>query len=203
MTILPMDRIEAIVEAALKGYRGRNDWPDIKQEALLAAWQAIDTGKGSAAEPSTVAWNAARWAAGDYLRRQRPVGFKRRGGEPEGCSLEAIPEPAARTADRSAWDWGWVADVPLPPRYRKIFELHYRDGVKQASIATAEGVTPSRIQQVIEECRCRIRESLGLVKQPTTHCQECGKFLVQPNPRRRYCNITCKQRTADRRRRPR
>lgn len=198
--LLPMAQIERLVLSALRSYHAHTDWPDIKQEGMLAAWKALEDQKGKGANPETVAWNAARWAAGDYLRKQRPTGFKRSGGEPATCSLESVVDQPAPRPARDLWDWGWVDRVELPKRYRRVFELHYRWGRTQANIAAAEGVDPSRIQQIVEACRERIRRSLGLTKQPTTHCLQCGVLLVAPDPRRRYCGQRCKQTVADRRR---
>lgn len=114
MEIGSFDSVVPLVDWAIQGYRRYPDFDDIRQEALIRAWQnwSRDTGD---CQKSTAVVNAARWGAESFIRsRQCHSDWRRpRPGEaairwvpmtPQGTVLiesgdEEIEKPVAVEAD--------------------------------------------------------------------------------------------------------
>lgn len=204
MTNPPPAEIAAMVTTALERYRTHPDWDDIRQEAIVAAWTALNDGKGSGVAASTVVYKRARWAAAEYLRSSRSLSYRRYQPDwepPVSLNEEIVsaPDPAADFATIDD-DLHIRALVKVPVRYRWLFLRHYIDGVKQCELAKEEGVGPARIGQIIEHVRQVYRQEFGVEKKPSAACWQCGAALSGRTAEQRYCSPRCKWRAQDRRR---
>jgi DNA-directed RNA polymerase specialized sigma24 family protein len=163
--------VERLINYKLERFRTHPEWPDIQQEARIAAWKALEKTRGEPWAPSTVVCKAAAWAAAEYLRYRvpggqrchEPVCFEMK--EQDGSPVDLV---AAGEWNRCIWEGGELCRTVfagLPKRYARLFVRHYFEEIKQMDLALEEGVNWSRVYQILSLCRNAFRREAGLPEQ--------------------------------------
>jgi RNA polymerase sigma factor (sigma-70 family) len=96
-------------------------------------------------EFASFAGQLIRWSLIDYLRQQGPC--SRTSARPRIVSLDSVAEPAVRPEATPDFD---NMTRPLNKRYRRIFDLHFRQGWTLAEIGDDIGVTHGRVGQIVK-----------------------------------------------------
>jgi len=188
MTHEQMRNLERLVEWRLARWRDRGDYDDMRQEALIAAWKAVEKTRDMGYELSTIAVRAADYAAREWLRSPKSdlphYGWRRGYAPPEVVSVDELAaaqqrleemighpittlEPAAPDftvdlldeMDRRA---AWVKALgTATPRQAAVLRAAFREGLSQQQIADATGRSWSAIAQLMARAKVRCR-SVGL-----------------------------------------
>ncbi len=177
MKVLPSD--DALIEAAIGGcseafgvlaaryrdalsafayryVRDADDAGDVVQEALLRAYQHLDSiERGRAFRPWLFA--IARNASFNTLRKRKRVDARADLGE-HVPSPTPGPEELALRDDRARAVRDALA--ALPERYRAVLELHYLSGLRYREIALALGVPLGTVKTHISRAKDRLRSEL-------------------------------------------
>lgn len=162
--------IRRLVRWRLARWHTHPDWEDLEQEAVVAAWQALQTAEKGLAV-STVVAHAADWAALDFLRSQRASARVPRAGQaphPVLLSLEevrhvACPDFAPRLLELlSAQELAALAGRLNPGRAGHLLWRAAALGENQAALAREHGISRSRLEGLLALAKNRVRLSLGL-----------------------------------------
>lgn len=165
----------------LRGVAGRYDLPDVVaedavQEALIAAWQILDSGRSPA-----LAWSAARQAILDIKRGRSMTGSKRspgrngvdthqRYGQPllvllpggEEALVADPPDLRAVQALEAAETGALDAVRRLPPEHRLLVRLLFWEGLTMAEAGRALGISSSAVSDRWQKkIRPVLREALS------------------------------------------
>jgi len=113
----PVDELMRVVRVALRPYAGHREYEDIYSEALIHAWQVVS--RSAWDHWTTIAWRAAHFQAGEYLRNRRSGRLTTRREAaiyPAWIEeqLEIADDGGIAAADARLQLWVWQRPVPLP-----------------------------------------------------------------------------------------
>jgi RNA polymerase sigma-70 factor (ECF subfamily) len=147
---------DALSTFARRYVRDAHEAGDVAQEALLRAYQHLDTfERGGSFRPWLFA--IARNASFDALRHRKRV---------SACAEldEGVPSPtpgpeelALRDDDARSVRYALAA---LPERYRTVLELYYVSGLRYREIAVALGLPLGTVKTHINRAKERLRSEL-------------------------------------------
>lgn len=176
MTEALWEQVRAVVLARMTRWGWHPEWDDLCQEALIAAWKAVEKGRYRH-RVTTVAWLAAGYGAIEYLRSSRalyPQPRRGKTGRPANVSLEAMQEEweeehrgrAPETADFTA-----ATDVRIDmerllegcsQREQEVLRRSCYDQETDAEIGRAMGISLGRVGQLRAAARARCCRAAGV-----------------------------------------
>lgn len=147
---------DALLAFAHRYVRDTHEAGDVAQEALLRAYQHLDSFERSGAfRPWLFA--IARNASFDALRHRKRVLARAELDDDLPSPTPGPEELALRADDARSVRYALAA---LPERYRAVLELYYLSGLRYREIAVALGVPLGTVKTHINRAKERLRSEL-------------------------------------------
>ncbi len=166
-----LEDLERLVDYRLRRFRSHEEFQDIRQEGLIAAWQAWQ--RRPDLPFSMVVCRQAYWGALEYLRSTRcrqPRRERREIAAPEFLPLAdlerfapagAEEEGFRRIEDQALFRRAWSL---LRDRERAAVRLVFGAGLSYAAAARRMGCDHRNVHRLIEQGLDRCRRELGLAE---------------------------------------
>jgi RNA polymerase sigma factor (sigma-70 family) len=187
MTREESENMERLVDWRLKKWRSRTDYDDMRQEALIGAWKALESTRGKGFADSTVITKAADFAAREWLRSTKsdlPHLYWRRNyppitpvsaqahqaskaayspdGDGDRELLPPVEDFAPAVVDRLQAREVWVRALGMAtPRQAAAMRATYRHGQTQQEYADQAGIHSSAVSQQQRRVVERLRQVLA------------------------------------------